>query len=296
MQLVDRSSRGLTRHVIDTALAAVRSVREPGRWPRRVSLAVGAVLGLWFCFGTMDYVVTVPCRIAPTTSYVMSAPFEGKIARALVDIGDDVSAGQVLYEMDTRELTLEQNRLRSELAVAKLRHAQSLTAGDRLEASLAAADARVLKSDLAVVDHQLSEAVVRAANAGTVLAGELQDHVGDFVPVGAPMVELAERENWRLELDVSDSLVGVVSAGDAGWFVCNARPELAHNCQVRLIHPAALTEDGKSKFVVEASAAERPEWMRVGMEGVARLDTGRRPVWWVYLHRVVDFVRLHVWV
>ena len=296
MRLVERSSRGLPSHAVDTALAAVRSVREPGRWPRRVALVVGALAGLWFCFGTMDYVVTVPCRIAPTTSYVMSAPFEGKIARALVDVGDDVMAGQVLYEMDTRELTLEQSRLRSELAVAKLRHAQSLTAGDRLEASLAAADARVLQSDLAVIDHQLSEAVVRAAGDGTVLAGDLQDHVGDFVPVGAPLAELAKRDNWRLELDVSDSLVGMIDEGDAGWFVCNARPEIRHDCQVKLVHPAAVPEEGETKFVVEARAVERPDWMRVGMEGVARLDTGRRPVWWVYLHRVFDFVRLHVWV
>jgi pyruvate/2-oxoglutarate dehydrogenase complex dihydrolipoamide acyltransferase (E2) component len=296
IRLVDRSSRGVTRHAVDAAIATVRTFAEPGRWPRRIALVAGSLAGLWFCFGTMDYVVTVPCRIAPTTSYVMSAPFQGKIAKALVDVGDDVSAGAVLYEMDTRDLTLEQNRLRSEISVAKLRHAQALTAGDRLEASLAAADVEVLQSDLAVIDHQLSEAVVRAISAGTVLAGDLQDHVGDFVPVGAPMVELAARDDWRLELDVLDSVVGVIDEGDAGWFVCNARPELAHNCRVRLVHPAAQSEKGETTFVVEASAEERPDWMRVGMEGVARLDTGRRPIWWVYLHRIIDFVRLHVWV
>jgi hypothetical protein len=93
-----------------------------------------------------------------------------------------------------------------------------------------------------------------------------------------------------------DSVVGVIDEGDAGWFVCNARPELAHNCRVRLVHPAAQSEKGETTFVVEASAEERPDWMRVGMEGVARLDTGRRPIWWVYLHRIIDFVRLHVWV
>jgi hypothetical protein len=296
MRLVDRSSRGLTRHVVDAAMAAMRSVTEPGRWPRRIALVAGALAGLWFCFGTMDYVVTVPCRIAPTSSYVVSAPFEGKISRALVDVGDDVVAGDVLYEMDTRELTLQQNRLRSEVAVAKLRHAQALTSGDRLDASLAAADARVLQSDLAVIEHQLSEAVVRATSAGTVLAGDLQDHLGDFVPVGAPMVELAVRDNWRLELNVPDSVIGMINEDDVGGFVCTARPELVHECRVQLMHPAAQVGEGETTFIVEASAEQRPQWMRVGMEGVARLDTGRRPIWWVYLHRVVDFVRLHVWV
>ncbi|MEZ6070509.1 MAG: HlyD family efflux transporter periplasmic adaptor subunit [Pirellulales bacterium] len=296
IRLVERSSRNLPHHMIDVLHAAVHAIREPGRWPRRVALAVGVLAALWFCFGRMDYVITVPCRIAPAASFVMSAPFEGRIALAAVDVGDDVAVGDVLYAMDTRKLTLEQERLRSEIAVARLRHGQALTEGDRLEASLAAADTRVLEADLAVIDHKLSEATVRAPSAGTVLSGSVQDHVGDFVPVGAPLVELAAREDWRLELNVPDALVGVVEPGEDGWFVCNARPEEQYDCRVELVHPAAQAERGQSTFVVEAQAGERPDWMRVGMEGVARIDTGRRPVWWVYLHRAIDFVRLHVWV
>jgi hypothetical protein len=30
------------------------------------------------------------------------------------------------------------------------------------------------------------------------------------------------------------------------------------------------------------------------MDGVAKIDVGRRRVWWVSLHRAINFARLHL--
>jgi len=39
----------------------------------------------------------------------------------------------------------------------------------------------------------------------------------------------------------------------------------------------------------------RAQWLRPGMEGVARVDAGERTIIWIASHRVVDAVRLWVW-
>jgi biotin carboxyl carrier protein len=40
---------------------------------------------------------------------------------------------------------------------------------------------------------------------------------------------------------------------------------------------------------------QRANWMRPGMEGLARLDMGKRKIWWVATHRIADMVRLWMW-
>ncbi|MAX23640.1 MAG: hypothetical protein CMJ19_03965 [Phycisphaeraceae bacterium] len=40
---------------------------------------------------------------------------------------------------------------------------------------------------------------------------------------------------------------------------------------------------------------QRANWMRPGMEGLARIDMGKRKIWWVATHRIADMVRLWMW-
>jgi hypothetical protein len=53
--------------------------------------------------------------------------------------------------------------------------------------------------------------------------------------------------------------------------------------------------NGKNVFIAEATVEDNPAWMRAGMEGVARIDAGTRRVWWVALHRMIDYLRLTFW-
>lgn len=40
---------------------------------------------------------------------------------------------------------------------------------------------------------------------------------------------------------------------------------------------------------------QRANWLRPGMEGLARLDMGKRKIWWVATHRIADMIRLWMW-
>ncbi len=39
----------------------------------------------------------------------------------------------------------------------------------------------------------------------------------------------------------------------------------------------------------------RANWLRPGMEGLARVDMGKRPIWWVATHRITDTLHLWTW-
>ncbi|MBL4700022.1 MAG: HlyD family efflux transporter periplasmic adaptor subunit [Phycisphaeraceae bacterium] len=40
---------------------------------------------------------------------------------------------------------------------------------------------------------------------------------------------------------------------------------------------------------------QRANWLRPGMEGLARVDMGKRKIWWVATHRLADMIRLWMW-
>ena len=97
-----------------------------------------------------------------------------------------------------------------------------------------------------------------------------------------------------VELELPESVASDIHAGQTGTVACYARPDAILPLTVERVLPAAETQHGRNAFLAEAALDEGPEWMRVGMEGVARVDAGRRKVWWVALHRAINFARLHL--
>ncbi len=86
-----------------------------------------------------------------------------------------------------------------------------------------------------------------------------------------------------------------LETGQNGQFTTSARPDEAQACRLTRVEMAAAVVDGKNVFVAEADVDKNPLWIRVGMTGVARVRVGRRPVWWVGLHRTIDSLRLQWW-
>ena len=60
--------------------------------------------------------------------------------------------------------------------------------------------------------------------------------------------------------------------------------------------PEAQLRNGRNVYVAEAQVDATEDWIRPGMEGMAKIELGRRRIWWVTLHRVIDYLRLKFWV
>jgi hypothetical protein len=86
-----------------------------------------------------------------------------------------------------------------------------------------------------------------------------------------------------------------VSKLQTGQFQSSARPDQPLACEIRRVSPTTSVLRHRNVVVAEAVLLEKQDWMKLGMEGYVRIETGPKPVWWVYLHPALDYLRLKLW-
>lgn len=302
--LVRDAKRGLVRHVSDAVHGSVSACMRPGHWGRKVFGAVAVVAAAWFCFGSIDYAPTVSAKLTPARQRHVAAPFDGALASAAVIAGDVVRAGDVLCEFDQRELELQRSQLQSQVAVLDREHMRAMAADEPVEAKLVEANQRLARVQLAIVEQHIEQAVLRAPFDGVVISGDLRKQIGGVMPRGTPLFEIAPLDTWTLELEVPEGVAAQLSAGFqdggenqafTGRFAASARPEATELFELTRVRPSAEVKDGRNIFIAEADITPDADWMRPGMEGVAKIQIGSRPVWWVALHGVIDHLRMKYW-
>ena len=298
LPMVEKSTRTALGKAGRDAGAAVRWLVSPGSWGGKVFLAGLAGLVLWASLGTMGYRVSVPASVVASDLRTVGAPFEGRIAESFVERGEAVEAGDPLVRMETRELELEADRLRSEMAVLRIEIDQAVSSGELSAARLADARLELAEARLRVVESRMSSAVVRSPVSGVVLEGTPEKRVGEVAPLGEALVSVAAGGGRRLELLVPERRAVDVSAGSAVRFASHAAPEKPGEAVVQRVSPSSEVREGRAVFVAEAGLgadALQSEWARAGMEGVGHIEAGDRRVWWIVLNRAIDAVRLRWW-
>ncbi len=125
--------------------------------------------------------------------------------------------------------------------------------------------------------------------------GDLRPLVGGRLAQGTLLFEVAPAGAWALELDAPQRVLRDVHPGLRGTFAPAARPEQPQEFILARIGASAEARAGQNVYRLEGPLTTPPDWLRPGMEGVARIHVGPRRVWWVTLHRVVDWLRLHLW-
>jgi multidrug resistance efflux pump len=173
---------------------------------------------------------------------------------------------------------------------------QAAARQDFEDAALARTQLQVALAKLAGVERRIELSQIRAPANGTIMAGEVEQRVGEVVGLGEPLLEFAPHGSWAVELHVHSRDAQLVSVGQTGRFATIARPNQTIACTVQRIEPAARVIDGQTVYVARAHVAGNSAWSLAGMDGVASLNAGRRPIWWIVLHRAIDFVRLNFWV
>jgi multidrug efflux pump subunit AcrA (membrane-fusion protein) len=294
MVLVTRANRSLRRHAVDAARNTLDWITAPGRVRRRIGVAVAAIAVLWFFFGTLDYQLTVPAVVAPLELRHVTAPEDGVLLSASAKAGDVVKAGQVLCALDTTELQQERIAIHAEIAVFDRDVDHAMAANAPAAAQLGRAKRRLAETRLAGVERRIAQSTLRAPVDGVVVRGDLSKRAGSVVTRGEPFFELAPLDRWTLELFVPDAASEDLSAGLAGSFATLARPERPIALRVVRVRPQAELHEEKNVFVAEADVAALDE-LRPGMEGIANVSAGRKPVWWIVFHRAIDYARLSWW-
>ena len=110
------------------------------------------------------------------------------------------------------------------------------------------------------------------------------------------LFEVAPLDSYRVILKVDERDVGAVAEQQTGTLALTGTPEDRIGIQVDRVTPISTPEGGRNYFRVEASlVGDPPEILRPGMEGVGKVDAGRRKLIWIWTHKIVYWVRMFFW-
>lgn len=294
--LLDRADRNLVDHAKTAVIDWVLKQLSQDTWARRIAIGVALACLSLIVLGKQTYMLTLPCTIAPAVEREISAPFEGVIEATLVRPGDSVEEGQVLARLDTRQLKLDLNKAKADYHAASIESIQGASEGDLQKLAIGKAKADAAKSLAQKIERNLQLSEVRAPCKGTILSGDLDKRIGESVPMGESLFRFAAADKWKIVIDSPEFATSLIDVGQKGTFATVARPLVPLNVEVNHLRTHAEVRDGKNVFLSEAVVGgESPDWLRSGMQGTTRIDVGRHPIYWVWLHRVIDQVRLKLW-
>jgi RND family efflux transporter MFP subunit len=291
-----KEDRWLIRKAMDSAGDLGRRLVGPANVGLKITSIVAAVLLLIFVFVDGDYRVTADARLEGTVQRVIAAPMAGYIARADVRAGDTVVEGEVLVSLDDRDLRLEHLKWVSQRSQRQREQSEALAARDRAQAGILAAQIEQADAQIALLEEQLNRVVVTAPFSGIVVAGDLSQSLGAPVERGEALFELAPLDSYRIILEVDERDIGPVEVGQSGSLALTGMPEQTLDFSVEKITPISTASEGRNYFRVEANlAAAPPALLRPGMEGVAKIDAGRRNLFWIWTHKITYWIRMFFW-
>jgi biotin carboxyl carrier protein len=267
--------------------------RHTGWKASGIALASAIVVAAWVPW---DYRIDAALSVRSQDLLFMPAPFDGYLREVHVDVGDEVTEGTILVELDTRDLVLEASMADADL-VRYTREAEKAMAARQLaEMQVALARQQQAAAKLELIRFQLAHAQVKAPYEGVVIEGELKKNLGAPVRRGDLLLKLARSERTFLEIEIDQADVHEVAVGSAGEFALVGRPGQRYPIEITKIDPAAVGKEGRTVYLARAqlSGAHQPDW-RPGMGGNAKLEAGQRPLIWVLSHRTVRFLREFFW-
>lgn len=288
----------LHRWVAGRGREALRAFWRGCRDPRRLSFRVGSALALGLLlvlgFATGEYRVAGKALIEGEEQRAIVAPFEGFIASAAVRAGARVAAGDTLASLDERDLRLDLDRWRAQREQANRKYRDALARHDRANARILSAELAEASAQVGLVEDKLARARISAPFDGVVVSGDLSQMLGSPVEKGKVLFEIAPLDAFRVVLKVPESDIRAVQPGQHGLLVLAGMSQQKIPFTVGTIG-IATAEDGENVFRVEASTAGAESGLRPGMEGVGKVEAGRRRLLWIWTHRFFDWLDLKLW-
>jgi multidrug efflux pump subunit AcrA (membrane-fusion protein) len=290
-----RANRLLAGRIIDRVgdgLVALFGPRRPG-----LKLGVISAIGLVLCLGLAkgEHRVTAKSVLEGEVQRAAVAPFDGFIRTAPVRAGDTVKAGDVLVTLEDRDLILDRLKWRAELDKLVQKQREVRVKHDRTNLVVLDSQIRQAEAQLALAEEKLSRVRIFAPFDGIVVSGDLSQMLGSPVEKGKALFEIAPLDSYRLIVQVDERDVRYIAVQQRGFVALAAMPGDPLPLVLTKITPVTVAEEGRNSFRVEARLTELGPNLRPGMEGVAKIEAGRRSILWIWTRSIVEWLRLTAW-
>jgi hypothetical protein len=290
-----RAERGFTTRLLDDLRTLFHRLFGPRHLVWKFCASCIVVVLAVLLLVEMDYRVRARTVVEGQVQRAAVAPFEGFIAESFVRAGDIVRKGQVICTLDDRELRLEKDRWSSEQEQRLRELREAMANHDLTQVQVIGAQLRQAEAQLALVNEKLARSRVTAPFDGVVISGDLSQLIGSPVEPGKKLFEIAPLKGYRMILQVDETEIRNVQVGQSGRLLISGIAVEPIPFRVSKVTPVATAEDGRNFFRVEATLARSPPNLRPGMQGVGKISTGERRLWWIVSHSFTDWLRVTLW-
>lgn len=261
--------------------------------------AIGLVLSLLI---PIRMSALAPVEVIAKLPEVVSAPLDGVITQITVAPNQTVTLGQTLLKFEDTVLRNDYEVAEKSLAVAQAEHLRAMQAAFMDEKNKADVALLKAKVDLARAERDyardvLAKIEVKASKTGVAIFRDSADWIGKPVKTGERIMEIANPEHvaLRISLAVKDALPLTTGAEVRAFF--DADPLHPLSAQVtHASYQAEIMSADTLAYRVDAdlTADARPEHLRIGWQGTAKIYSARAPLFYYVFHRPLASLRQYV--
>ena len=263
----------------------------------KVAAALVFLMAVFFTTAKGDYRINAAFAFEARNQQVVVAPFDTFTKSVSVEPGDRVEGGKtILGTLETSELRLKLAALKAEQLGYQKQMAASMRDRQTAEAQIAGAQSDKVAAEIRLTERKIDQAALVAPITGWVVSEDLKQQIGAPVETGKILFEIASIDSLRAELYVPESSIAGIAVGQTGELAAVGHPDQKVRFVIERITPIAEVVNHQNVFSVRARILEHLEWMRPGMEGEARISAGEKSYIWIASHRLVNWLRMKLWV
>ena len=264
-----------------------------------LKLIIFAVIGVvWWLSQAMGmYQVEATFTFEASDVQTVSAPFSAEISKIHVENGEEVKEGDLLFVLDSTEMRLKRNTLLSRKLEAQKKAAVALREGEAAEEQIARAEVKGIDSEIELAEYFISQSTVSAPLGGIIVSDDLNKKEFSVIDIGKPLLEIVDDSALEIILFVPEDQIADVSPGKTGELAAAGYPNKKIKFIVQEIEKIAKVVAGQNVFRVKAEFLDgkKPEWLKTGMEGVARINVEQRLHVWIWTRKAINWLRMKFW-
>lgn len=240
---------------------------------------------------TITVTVEATGTVEPVDIVEIKSKASGQIVTMPVEVGSKVSQGDLLAQIDQRDVQNEYDQARAALVAAEAQARISLAQKQRADglygeqvitvdefetATLAAAnaDAALVKArtNVDLARQRLEEATVQAPIAGTVIeqlatSGQVISSATSSASGGTALLRMADLGRIQVRALVSETDIGQIRPGQSVTVTMDAYPDRPFSGTVEKVEPQAVVQQSVTMFPVLVAVRNDSGQLLPGMNG-----------------------------
>jgi len=243
---------------------------------------------------------TASGAVEPINVVEVKSKSSGQITKMPVETGDLVRPGELLVQVDTRDVQNQYDQAEADLNAAEARVQMSdaqkkrsddlfrqriITAQENETAQLDFANSQAAviraRTSLDLAKQRLEDATVTAPVVGTVIEktvslGQVITSATSAFGGGTTLLKMADLSKVRMRALFNETDIGAVQPGQQATVTVDAYPERPFRGTVEKIEPQAVVQQSVTMFPVLINLANNEGLLKPGMNGEASVLVDRR--------------------